>query len=277
LKTAADWKQFYAGERAALGDTGIGERLERALYIEMPEDGALVFPHTRLAVSGDLTAAVARAVVRSGAREVLALGVLHGGVRAEAANVARARGGDAAARTALRRVYDGSDAFCAEEFSLDNFQVLLAGAADHEGMATPRVHARYPFLVGDDPASLPGLEELEGLAAQMPIVATTDPLHHGVGYGTPGGERRRLRDPSTPTWARACIQAQLDRLSKGDWAGFAKLAAEARSDFRDVGPVLGHLLKGARGEVIELRLVDYAETLGEEAPTWVAAPLMRIG
>ncbi len=277
MKTAADWKQFYAGERAALGDTGIAERLERALYIEMPEHGVLVFPHTRLAVSGDLTAAVARAVVRSGAREVLALGVLHGGAQAQAANVARARGGDAAARSALRRVYDGSDAFCAEEFSLDNFQVLLAGAAEHEGMAPPRVHVRYPFLVGDDPASLPGMEELEGLAAQMPIVATTDPLHHGVGYGTPEGERRRLREADTPAWARACIQAQLDRLSKGDWAGFAKLAADARSDFRDVGPVLGHLLQGARGEVIELRLVDYAETLGEAAPTWVAAPLMRIG
>jgi hypothetical protein len=277
LKTAADWKQFYAGERAALGDTGIGERLERAPHVELPEEGALVFPHTRLAVSGDLTAAVARAVVRTGAKDVLALGVLHGGLHAEAANVARARGGDHEARAVFRRVYAGTDAFCAEEFSLDNFEALLALAADHEGTSPPRVYARYPFLVGDDPTSLPGIEELEGLAAQMPVVATTDPLHHGVGYGTPEGQRRGLHDAATPTWARACIQAQLDLLSKGDWSGFAKLAADARSDFRDVGPVLGHLLKGARGEVIELRLVDYAETLGEEAPTWVAAPLMRIG
>lgn len=277
MKTAADWKQFYAAERAALGEKGIGERLGAALYVEMPEGGALVFPHTRLAVSGDLTAAVARAVVRSGAREVLALGVLHGGLQAEAENVARARGGDRAVRSALRRVYAGTDSFVAEEFSLDNFEALLAIAADHEGATPPRVHARYPFLVGDDPASLPGINELEGLAAQMPVVATTDPLHHGVGYGTPEGQRRGLDDAATVAWARARIQAQLDLLSRGDWGGFARVAADARSDFRDVGPVLGHLLHGARGEVLDLRLVDYAEALGAEAPTWVAAPLMRVG
>jgi len=277
LKTAAQWKTFYAEERAALGDVGIGERFDRAASVTLPAGGALVFPHTRLAISGDLTAAVALAAVRSGAREVLALGVLHGGLQAEAAKVARARTGDAAARSALRRVYAGSDPFCAEEFSLDNFEFLLGLAARREGVAIPQLHARFPFLTGDDPASLPGLMEVEEFAARMPVVATTDPLHHGVGYGTPEGQRRALRDEASVTWARACIQTQLDLLARGDWAGFARLAADARSDFRDVGPVLGHLLRGKAGEVLDLRLVDYAETLGAEEPTWVAAPLMRVG
>jgi hypothetical protein len=277
LKNAAQWKQFYAEERAALGSTGLEDRLDRAPDVDLPPDGALVFPHTRLAISGDLTAAVARAIVRSGAREVLALGVLHGGLQAEADAVARARAGDSAARSTLRRVHRGGDAFCAEEFSLDNFTALLTLAAERGGTAPPRVHARYPFLVGDDPASLPGLPELEGLAAQMPVVATTDPVHHGAGYGTPEEQRRGLRDEATTAWAHACIQEQLDLLSRGQWGSFAHLAAEARSDFRDVGPVLAHLLRGARGEILKLRLVDYAEILGAAEPTWVAAPLVRVG
>ncbi len=115
----------------------------------------------------------------------------------------------------------------------------------------------------------------------MPVVATTNPLHHGVGYGTPEGQRRALSDEGT-AWARACIQSQLDLLSRGEWAAFARLAAQERSDFRDVGPVLAHLLRGlrglrdAKGEILDLRLADYAEILGAAGPTWVAAPLMRV-
>ncbi len=109
MKNAAQWKQFYAEERATLGQVGLGARLDRAPDVARPPGGALVFPHTRLSVSGDLTAAVARAVVRSGAPEVLALGVLHGGVQSRAEEVARARAGDLAARSALRRVHPAGD------------------------------------------------------------------------------------------------------------------------------------------------------------------------
>ena len=64
----------------------------------MPEGGALVFPHTRLEATGDMVAAVALAVVRSGCEEVLALGVLHGAWVEDAELVRRAREGDAEAR-----------------------------------------------------------------------------------------------------------------------------------------------------------------------------------
>jgi hypothetical protein len=112
----------------------------------------------------------------------------------------------------------------------------------------------------------------------MPVVATTDPLHHGAGYGTPEDRRRSERDESTHAWASACIQTQLDQLARGEWAAFARLAAEVRSDFRDAGPVLAWLLRQrgpVRGDILELHLVDYAEVLDAEAPTWVAGPLMR--
>jgi len=279
VKTAAQWKAFYAQERATLGATGLGELMDRAARADLPPGGALLFPHTMLAATGHLTAAVALAVARSGADEVLALGVLHGGRDEDADAVRRAKGGDSTARQSLRRVYGGADAICSEEFSLDGFVAMLDVASAREGRKPPLVHAHYPFLVGDDPAVLPGVDELAALAARMPLVATTDPIHHGAGYGTPDGLARPEDDEATVTWARACIEEQLDLLARGQWSAFAQLAAEMRSDFRDVGPVLGHLLRAGgrpRGEILELRLVDYAGVLGARSPTWVAGPLMRV-
>jgi hypothetical protein len=273
------WKEFYAHERAALAATGLIERMDRAPELELPAGGALVFPHTLLSTTGHLTAAVARALVRARVEEVLALGVLHGGRGRDAAAVKRAGAGDPQARLELRKVHDGGDDVCADEFSLDNFAVMLELAAEREGTRPPRIHAKFPFLVGDDPASLPGLHELSELAARMPIVATTDPIHHGLGYGTPADRARPDADASTHTWARTCIQTQLDQLARGEWTAFARLAAEVRSDFRDDGPVLGELLRARgtpRGEILELTLVDYAEVLGAPAPTWVAGPLLRM-
>jgi hypothetical protein len=278
-KKALEWKTFYAHEREKLGEVGIGERLDRAPEVTLPKGGALVFPHTMLSVTGHLTAAVARAVVRSGADEVLALGVLHGGRGSQADLVKRARGGEQSARLALRKIHAGQDPFCAEEFSLDNFVTFLDLAARRAGKKAPRVHAYYPFLVGDDPERLPGIADVSKLAERMPVVGTTDPIHHGNGYGTALESLRRENDEATQTWARDCIQTQLDLIAREQWSGFARLCAEVRSDFRDVGPVLGWLSRrgGApQGSVVELHLVDYAEVLDTDAPTWVAGPLLKV-
>ncbi len=279
MKTASQWKAFYSDERARLGEAGMHDLLYRSADVELPASGALVFPHTMLSATGELTAAVARAVLRSGAHEVLALGVLHGGRAEDAMLVERARRGDVLSRLTLRRVHHGGEDLCAEEFSLDGFEALLGAAAAREARKVPRVLGRYPFLVGDDPAGLTGIHELAKLAERMPVVATADPLHHGAGYGAPAGQRRPEGDESTRAWARACIEAQLDLLARGEWTAFARLALEVRSDFQDAGPVLAHLLRsrGAlRGQVLQLRLVDYAAALGAEAPSWVAGPLMRL-
>jgi hypothetical protein len=285
LKTAVQWKRFYADERAGLGEAGMEQLLDRAPAVEFPAGGALVFPHTRVALTGHLTAAVARAVVRSGATETLALGVLHGGREQDADRVQRARAGELMARLSLRGIHEATDDLCAEEFSLDAFAAFVALAARREGRPAPRVLARYPFLVGDDPEGLPGIADLDRIAQRMPVVATADPIHHGAGYHTPEGERRAAEDDATRGWARACIETQLELLLRGEWEPFLRLAGEVRSDFRDAGPVLGHLMrlqgkrdgKTRRSEVLDLALVDYAEVFGADAPTWVAAPLMRLG
>jgi predicted class III extradiol MEMO1 family dioxygenase len=244
----AEWKAFYARERAALD---LDALLDAAPELEFPTAGALVFPHTRLTASGTLVAAVAKAVARTG-QDVLAIGVLHGGTRAEE----------------LRGVHD-ERGLAADEFSLDGFRALLARTG-----TTARVHARFPFLVGDRPDDLPGLGELRRLASDSVVVATTDPIHHGVGYAT--AEARDETLPETQAFARARVEEQLDALARADFGEFADLCARDRSDFRDAGPVLATLVPNAEWAIEALQLVDYSDVFECARPTWVAAARIRV-
>ncbi len=139
--SAARWKTFYSNERAHLGDAGLEEVVRRAPHVDLPPDGALLFPHAHLRGCGHLVAAVARAVIRSGHDRVLALGVLHGGRQQDREVVAAARAGDERVRAVVRGVH-GPGALqdrglADEEFSLDNFDVLLDIAAKVEGRPPP--------------------------------------------------------------------------------------------------------------------------------------------
>jgi hypothetical protein len=273
VQSAFEWKQFYAAERDRLGDTWMRRAIEGAPAL--PPGAALIIPHTRLEVTGRQIAAAARAVVSSGAKAVLALGVLHGGRRADAGMVAAARDGDRAAVTALRGVHT-EDAAAAEEFSLDGFTEMVRLAADMAGREVEVVR-RYPFLVGTDPGSLPGLADLQALAAGgAQLVATTDPLHHGHAYGSPPDECRPA-DPSALAWAVSRFQRQLTLVSEGRYAEFQEAVAADRSDFRDTGPVLAELLgAGFTWTVLDFALVDYSAALGAAAPSWVAGGLVSV-
>ena len=82
--TARQWKQFYALERETLGPAGLRNLVEDAPRLTITPRTALIFPHTKVADSGHMPAAVARAVVESGCETVLAIGVLHGGREVDA-------------------------------------------------------------------------------------------------------------------------------------------------------------------------------------------------
>jgi hypothetical protein len=265
VPSAAWWKAFYDRERSQID---LDALLDAAPLFPFPESGALVFPHTRLTVSGPLVASVAAAAART-RREVLALGVLHGGRERDAERIRRARAGDVAALRELRGVHDESG-LASEEFSLDGFRALYERACRREGIA-PRLRARFPFLVGDHPADLPGLQELPRDAV---LVGTADPIHHGEGYGT--AEARDESNPDTNADARARIEEQLGALARGAFGDFARLCARDLSDFRDVGPVLALLRPGATWTLEELALVDYSDVLSSPKPTWVAAGRIRV-
>src|SRR5262245_52592056 len=103
--TARAWREYYREERARLGEGALVALLDEAPAVSLPPGGALLFPHTKLAVTGRFVAAVARAVLDSGADRVLAIGVLHGCREIDADRVVAAREGDPVARAALRRVH----------------------------------------------------------------------------------------------------------------------------------------------------------------------------
>jgi hypothetical protein len=249
VPTPAWWKEFYAREREGLD---LDALLDMALKIDVPERGALVFPHTRLTVTGTMVAAVARAAARAG-REVLAIGVLHGvrgprGVHEEA-GLAR------------------------DEFSLDGFRSLYERACEREGIP-PRLTVRYPLDVGDRPDDLPGLDELRRRAETSLVVATADPIHHGVGYETPEAHEETLSE--TVDYARTRIEEQLSALTHGDFPEFARLCARDRSDFRNAGPVVALLCPAAAWTLEEMKLVDYSHVLTCARPTWVAGGRIRV-
>ena len=289
MKSAREWKEYYALERAELGEAGLRALLDKASTApllaapSLQGTGALVFPHTRLAESGHLTAAVALSVVRSGCEEVLALGVLHGGREADATLVRRAREGAPSARAALRRVHGpgapNDTGHWTEEFSLDNFAALVEAAAKREGKKAPRVVARFPFLVGEQPGDVPGADELRTLVDRgAALVATADPIHHGAGYGAREEDRLPREDPQTLEFARWTIERGFRLLASRDFGGFLRHAAEVRSDFRDTGPLMAWLIDPKRPldvEILDLVLVDYSKALDAVPPTWVAASLAR--
>jgi hypothetical protein len=269
MRSAADWKDYYARERDCLGLAGLAALINQPPPRPWPDTPtAAVFPHTRLRDSGDMTAAVARAVIQSNAEIVLAIGVLHGVDRTN---------------EALRGIHRPDDAICAFEFSLDNFRALLAVAAERMGRPMPRLIERYPLVSGATPGDLSGVDELhDWIARGAALVATADPIHHGVGYGTPTNEQRKLDDPVTTDWVRHEITAAHDRLCRGDYAAFLDDCQRIRSDFRDAGPVVAMLL-GASADrplkhmLLDLRLIDYSAALAAAEPTWVCACLFQIG
>ncbi len=250
MPTPAWWKEFYAREREGLD---LDALLDAAPEIAFPERGALVFPHTRLEVTGTMVAAVARAAARA-RREVLAIGVLHG-----------VRG--------LRGIHEEAG-LARDEFSLDGFRALYGRACAREGIAA-RFVARYPLEVGDRPDDLPGLDELRRRAETALVVATADPIHHGVGYETPEARDETLAE--TARDARTRVEEQLGALACGDIPGFARLCARDRSDFRNAGPVVAALFPRATWTLDDLKLVDYSHVLGCARPTWVAGGRISVG
>jgi hypothetical protein len=283
VKAAREWKEFYARERAELGEAGLAALLDRARPLDVPKSGALLFPHTRLVASGELAAAVALAVVRSGCEEVVALGILHGGRESDAELVRRAREGAPQARAVLRRVHgpevDGDGGYWSEEFSLDGFCALVDVAAKRAGKRSPRIITRYPFLVGESPGDLPGMADLRRrVEAGAALVATADPIHHGAGYGAREEDRLPREDPQTLEFARWTIERGFQMLADRDYGGFLRHGAEVRSDFRDTGPAMAWLIDPSKpldAEILDLLLVDYAQALSAPAPTWVAGALAR--
>jgi hypothetical protein len=259
---------------ARLLDAGRRWDLARVLS----DGGALVFPHVSLEVSGHHAAAAVHASLDSGADRVLVLGVLHALTdELEDARVRVAEGGDPSLEDSWGIQgpgIPGRDDWM-REFSLSNFLFLLDEETRRRRIDGPELVVRYPYLAGGRPEALPGIEELERLSRDAVIVATADPFHHGIAYGDPEAEAL-APDAGGLELARRRIDEGVALLEAGDYFGYNQHCVDAKSDARDVGQVLRHLLGPVSGRVLDLVADDMTEAYDAPPPTWVAGALIEL-
>jgi len=266
-------------EQARLGPPGASRLLEagRPLSRRLVGATALLFPHFAAERCGTFIAAAVQAALDSRARRVLALGVLHA-LNDELADARRrvAEGGDASAEAAwgVQGPGLGAREDWRREFSLSHFRWLWREECARRGGKEPELVLRYPFLAGGRPEALPGMDELERLAAEGAfILGTADPFHHGHAYGT---DAPLEAEEGGLDAARASIEEGFRVMGRGDAAAWQAHCLEAKSDARDVGQVMLHLLGPLRGELIDLAWEDMSGAYGAEPPSWVAGGLIAL-
>jgi hypothetical protein len=275
FKVAAELSQRRLGPDGAARLLDAGREWDLAPVLE--GGGAVVFPHVSLEVCGRHAAAAVHACLDSGAGRVLVLGVLHALTEElEGARVRVAGGCVPSAEDSWGIQGPGipGRADWTREFSLSNFLFLLHEETTRRGVAGPELLVRYPYLAGGRPDALPGIVELERVALDAVVVATADPFHHGVGYGDPVAEALTPEGGGLER-ARRRIDEGLSLLRAGDHAGYNRHCVEAKSDARDVGQVLRHLLGPVDGHVLDLVADDMSAAYDAPPPTWVAGALIE--
>jgi len=279
-----DFKTIAAGQQSRLSSEDVDGLFQRGrafghLAGLLDRGGALLFPHVGIAVGGHQIAAVVDAILDAKADTVIVLGVLH--ARTEELERARTRvaeGGDPAneASWGIQGPGLAGREDWSEEFSLDHFSFLWGEAKKRRPQATfPELVIRFPYLAGGQPERLPGVEELERLVTnrRAAVVATGDLFHHGIAYGN-YPDVSRPPESGGLELARSAIQRGLEILRGGNYAAYNRHSVDTKSDARDVGQVLRHLIGPFEGRLFDLVAEDMSRPYGKPPPSWVAGALV---
>ncbi|MCW3096285.1 MAG: hypothetical protein JWL77_1903 [Chthonomonadaceae bacterium] len=271
-----------AQDQALLGEEGVHRLLDAGrawdLAPVLRAGGAVIFPHTSIATCGHQVAAAVHACLDSGASRVLAIGVLHALTQVlEEARVQVANGEDPFGKPAWGIQGPGlaGREDWRAEFSLSHFQFLWKQEIARRGIPGPELIVRYPYLAGGRPDLLPGIAELHQIAQEAVVVATMDPFHHGIGYGD-------LPDKAlAPTeggleLARQAIAEGLTLQQAGEYWRYNQHCVRTKSDGRDVGQVVRHLLGPQEGRILDLIADDMSVAYHKPTPTWVAGALIAL-
>jgi hypothetical protein len=277
-----DFKTKAAQEQARLGEEGAAHLLDAGrtwdLAPTLRAGGAIIFPHASIGVCGHQIAAAVHACLDSGAESVLVIGVLHALTpELQEARVRVAHGGDVSKEPSWGIQGPGLSTRedWREEFSLSSFLFLWHEETKRRGIKGPEVVVRYPYLTGGGPQIMPGIEELQEIVSDAVVVATADLFHHGIGYGELP-ETALTPEDGGLVLARRRIEEGLALLMTGDYQGYNQHCVEARSDARDAGQVLRHLLGPLEGRILDLIWDDMAAIYNKPAPTWVAGALVEL-
>ncbi len=277
-----DFRTLYGDQRSALDSASVLRILDAGrtwnLAPTLQQGGSIIFPHTTIGASGRQTAAAVHACLDSGAERVLVLGVLHARTQElEEARVRVANGADVTQEAAwgiqgpgLAGREDWRD-----EFSLDAFLFLWEHETRRRGIRGPELILRYPYLAGGRPEILPGIAELQEIARDAVVVATTDVFHHGIAYGDLPGEAL-FPEKGGLDLARRRIMEGLELLRRGDYWGYNQHCVKAKSDGRDVGQVLRYLQGPLEGKILDLGADDMTGFYHKPAPSWVSCALIEL-
>lgn len=276
----------YAEEYDELGPEGVEAILDRGRRWDLSRvltvGGALVFPHVHIADCGPYTAAVVHACLESGADRVLAIGVLHASTDALAEARERVgRGETQPEDQPLRGIYGPGAPMVSDVWKGDHglygFRRLMADEAKRRGVRAPEIIERYPFLTGPRAESLAGIEDLRAIVRDAVVVSTADHCHHGIGYGHTRQEALYWDERGVAA-VRRIIEDGLAMLDAGRVAEYLEHSASiAKSDWRDAGPVVHHLLGPLRSIILDIVPSDFANSIYQApSPTWCAGALVKL-
>ncbi len=272
---------LYRAEHEAMGERGTLDRLEQArqwdLGPALRAGGVLVFPHTSVLDCGHQTAAVVHACLDSGADRVIVVSVLHAFTDEMQDARRRVAAGEDPAQWPFWGIQGpgitGRDEW-RDDHSLISFRHFWAAETRRRRIRGPAVIERYPYLAGDKPERLPGIDELERLAQDAVIVSTADAFHHGLGYGDPPEKSLHPHEGGLEL-ARRTIEEGIEVLGRGDYWGYNQHCVRAKNDARDAGPVFRYLRGVTHGRILDLTYTDSSGLYGQPKPTWVAAALVE--
>jgi hypothetical protein len=134
---------------------------------------------------------------------------------------------------------------------------------------------RYPNLAAGQPELLPGYKEVAAIAKNAAVVATIDPMHHGIGYGDTA-ETALAPTAGGINLARQAISEGMSLLCGGDYAAYTAHCIACRSDGRDVGQLLASLTSPKHFEILDLVADDMTGPYNSPPPTWVAGALIAL-
>jgi len=116
---------------------------------------------------------------------------------------------------------------------------------------------------------------LQRIVRDAAVVGTVDPFHHGVAYGD-SPETALPAKAGGLELARRRVLEGLELLKKGDYWGYNQHCVDAKSDGRDVGQALCHLLGRQAGRILDLVADDMSAAYQKPAPSWVAGALIEM-
>jgi hypothetical protein len=281
----------YAKEREVLPPDAVDDLLQRGLQLEsqttltrtLAEGGSALFPHTHILSCGDQIAAAAYAAIKAcrqtGKNQILVIGVLHGLKESLRKATLKEINGEDVSSEPYRGVFGPGlpqEELFSEEYSMDNFLFIIDQIGKRADFEMPKVIVRYTNLAAGHPETLPYIEELELIAKDSIVIATADLCHHGSAYEDPQETAFPIGDQALK-FVHDVINHGFQFLAKPDYIAYRNYARKTKSDSKEVGQILLHLLGPLEGSIHDLRLVDVSYLFeGNPEPNWVAVTLVEL-